>query len=239
MNEDSSIRSGDMKGTSEIGRVFDEMSNQYTDIMDQMVPHYRKLITSMLELLPANFHPVRVLDLGCGNGNVSTLSMVLFPNAKHHLVDASEDMISACNERFKGRSATYEQCLFQSMELKADTYDLVIAGFSLHHLETNEKKLFFNRLFPAMTKQGIFTCADLFINKEDEEHEMLLKAWQKFVFSKGRSIEDWDWLINHYDAYDRPNKYADQEDWLLNAGFARVELSWSDGHWGCFHAYKQ
>jgi len=238
MSEQFSMRKGDSLQPSEIGHVFDEMSEQYTDIMEQMVPHYRKLITSMLELLPENFEPVRVLDLGCGNGNVSTLSMALFPNAQHHLVDASEDMIAACKERFKGRPATYEQCLFQQLEMKSDTYDLVLAGFSLHHLEADEKEQFFKRLYPSMTDQGVFTCADLFINKEDKEHNHLLKEWQMFVFSTGRTIEDWDWLADHYGAYDRPDKYRDQESWLLNAGFERVELSWNKGHWGCLHAYK-
>ena len=82
-----------------IGQVFDEMSELYTDIMDHMVPHYRKLISSMFEYLPQSFKPKRILDLGCGNGNVSGLSMTLFPDAHYHLIDASDEMIRTCKAR--------------------------------------------------------------------------------------------------------------------------------------------
>jgi len=224
-------------GSNEIGKVFDDMSDQYTDIMDHMVPWYRKLLASMLEYLPKDFKPNRILDLGCGNGNVSRASMVLFPDAQHHLVDASDDMIGLCQKKFSGSSNTYEHNLFQELEFEPDTYDLVMAGFSLHHLNATEKEQFFANLYPAMTNKGIITCADLFINKDAVEHEQLLKEWKAFVYSSGKTKEDWDWLLDHYDAYDRPSDYLDQRQWLTNAGFTRVELSWNDGHWGCYHAY--
>lgn len=221
-----------------IGQVFDEMSDQYTDIMDHMVPHYRKLIATMFDHLPADFKPERILELGCGNGNVSAQSTALFPDAKHHLVDASDEMIQLCKERFADLSITYEQNLFQNLQLPPDTYDLVIAGFSLHHLEAEEKAEFFVKLCPAMTSTGIFTCADLFVNKDSEEHDQLLEDWKAFLYNSGRTRDDWDWLVDHYNKYDRPSAYSDQQNWLSRAGFTNVELSWSDGHWGCYHALR-
>ncbi len=222
----------------EIGQVFDEMSDKYTDIMDHMVPHYRKLIASMLECLPAGFKPLRILDLGCGNGNVSAVSMALFPGAHHHLVDASEEMIGLCKTRFEGRSISYEHNLFQNLEYIPGTYDLVLAGFSLHHLDAGGKRKFFTELFPGLTEIGVLACADLFINKESEEHRHLLNDWNSFAFASGKTQEDWDWVMDHYDAYDRPSAFNDQQKWLTKAGFVHVELSWNAGHWGCFHAYK-
>ena len=97
----------------------------------------------------------------------------------------------------------------------------MLAGFSLHHLNAEEKQQFFVNLFPAMTEQGIFACADLFVNKDSEEHEQVLNDWKKFIFSTGTPPEDWDWLMDHYSAYDRPSRYSDQELWLLKAGFAQ------------------
>ncbi len=224
--------------SAEIGQVFNEMSDQYTDIMDEMVPHYRRLISSMLEYLPADFKPDKILDLGCGNGNVCELSMVRFPDAEYHLVDASDDMIQLCKTRFSGHSMTYEQNLFQHLNLPSDTYDLVLAGFSLHHLNAEEKVLFFASLLPSLSAEGIFTCADLFVNKNSVEHEQLLSEWNTFATAPGKSREDWDWVKSHYETYDKPDEYMAQRSWLLEAGFRDVKLSWNEGHWGCYHAFK-
>jgi len=239
MSEKRNTREEDSIQSWEIGQVFDEMSEQYTDIMDHMVPHYRKLIASMLEYLPANFKPEQILDLGCGNGNVSGVSMALFPEAQHQLVDASDEMISLCQKRFAESSNTYEQNIFQDLRLAPDTYDLVLAGFSLHHLKAEEKEQFFKNLCPSMTEKGVFACADLFVNKDDDEHDQILKEWKSFTFESGKTQEDWDWVMDHYAAYDQPNNYSNQRKWLLKAGFERVELSWNEKNWGCFHAYKK
>jgi tRNA (cmo5U34)-methyltransferase len=232
-------QAGDSIKSWEIGQVFDEMSDQYTDIMDHMVPSYRKLIASMLKYLPESFKPCRILDLGCGNGNVAGVSMALFPDAHHHLVDASDEMIRMCKVRFAGSFNTYEHNVFQRLKFTPDTYDLVLAGFSLHHLDAVEKAQFFANLCPAMTEKGIFACADLFVNKDSQEHAQVLSEWKKFIFRSGKSAEDWNWLMDHYNAYDRPSKYTDQQRWLSKAGFARVELSWNDRQWGCYHAHKR
>ena len=228
----------DLTQTDGIGHVFDEMSDRYTDVMDSMVPHYRKLSKSMLGLLPEPFNPEKVLDLGCGNGNVSMLSTTLYPHAHHHLVDASEEMIQLCKKRFSGTPMTYDQNFFQSLQLSPNTYDLVLAGFSLHHLTAGEKELFFANLCPALTTKGIFACADLFLNKESAEHEQFLVDWKTFVINSGKSNADWNWLFDHYGKYDIPSTYSDHRNWLIKAGFNRVELSWNDGFWGCLHAYK-
>ena len=128
--------------------------------------------------------------------------------------------------------------MFQDLDLQGSAYDLVLAGFSLHHLESEDKKGLFRTLQSAIGSGGVFACADLFVDKQSDEHEALLAEWENFSLGSGRSKEDWEWLMDHYNRYDRPDAFDDQREWLLEAGFSTVSMSWNQGHWGCFHAFK-
>ena len=50
---------------------FDEFSKNYTTDMIGCVPHYLRLVESFIKYLPENFSPTSILDLGCGNGNIT------------------------------------------------------------------------------------------------------------------------------------------------------------------------
>jgi tRNA (cmo5U34)-methyltransferase len=222
----------------DIGNVFDEMSGEYTDIMDSMVPHYRKLLTSLVEYLPQDFAPRSILELGCGNGNATHLISSRFPGVPLHLVDASEEMLAQCAERHRHLAfLTFEQSFFQELILNPETYDLVVAGVSLHHLDHNEKKDFFPAVYSCLKPGGYFTCCDLFINKEDPEHASFLEEWKIFIENNG-APKNWDWLMDHYGKYDKPTAYSDQERWLLEAGFSSAIQCWNFDYWGCFQAKK-
>jgi len=222
-----------------IGDVFNEMSSDYDSVMDRMVPHYRKLIMSIFEYLPETFKPGRIADLGCGNGNPAILASTVYPKASMHLVDASEQMLTLCRKRLAIDAYEYSHEMFQDLSLQPNSYDLVYACFSLHHLDGPEKQLFFREIFKALKSGGIFASADLFINKEEEFHKTHLKQWREFFESNGLSPDDWVWVMEHYNAYDKPSSFNDQQRWLLEAGFSRVRLSWNVGQWGCFHAFKE
>jgi len=239
MNINTDLGTMETPMLQDIGKVFDEMAEAYTNIMDDMVPHYRTLITSMFEFLPKGFDPHNILELGCGNGNITAVCRAIYPDAQYHLVDASAEMIYQCKKRFGSERIQYEKNFFQNLELEADKYDLMIAGFSLHHVPGPEKRALFINLHPALASGGVLTTSDLFVNKEDEPHHSeVMGQWRTFIMDNGRTDEDWVWIMDHYQKYDRPSAYADQKEWLKVAGFSAVYLSWNDRSWGCFHAVK-
>ena len=226
-----------MSDNLKIGDVFDEVSSRYDSVMHEMVPHYRELIAAMFGYLPADFDPGHMLDLGCGNGNSSTVATNLFPRAKMHLVDASPDMLTICRERL-GQGFTFDEVLFQDLELEEGRYDLAFACFSIHHLDGEEKRAFFKKIFSWLKGGGVFAYADLFIEKAGTDHQGHLKEWKSYCISNGKTEDDWEWLMDHYDKYDRPNGYDEQIRWIREAGFTDVKISWNEGQWGCLHATR-
>ena len=227
-----------MQSNSEIGQVFDVMSPEYTAIMDDMVPGYRTSMSAMLTNLDADMPISRVMDLGCGNGNVTALCRSVYPNAHIHLLDASAEMLSLCKTRMGEENLSFEQNTFQKYDPAPNSYDLVLAGMSVHHLDGAEKSYVFQKIAHSLRQGGVFACADLMINKSDEAHPAFLETWKEFIYSNGRTSEDWDWLMDHYEKYDRPSSFEDMKLWLEKAGFSKIERTWAQGYWGCLHAWK-
>ena len=77
-----------MKVKDSIAAEFDQFSGNYTEDMSKCVPHYRKLLSCFCDCLPDDFSPDAILDLGCGNGNVTALLLKKFPHAHYTLLDA-------------------------------------------------------------------------------------------------------------------------------------------------------
>ena len=227
-----------MKIRETLATEFDRFSNTYTEDMIRCVPHYLRLLSSIGDGLPEGFSAQKILDLGCGNGNVTALLLEKFPEAEYTLLDASPDMLELCRKRFSSKNITCVRSYFRDYTFPVDYFDLIAASFSLHHSDSEEKQWIFPLLHAALKQGGLFTCSDLMIDKNSPEHYGLVKDWEAFVNANHPDGEKWEWLAEHYEAYDRPDDYAHQRSWLLDAGFRGVAIGWRTGHWINFSAVK-
>jgi len=202
------------------------------------VPHYSKLVSAFTSYLPKNFIPKYILDLGCGNGNVTSKILQLFPESNFTLLDASQEMITLCKARFKTYKVKYVKSYFNDYRFKSDYYNLITAGFSLHHCDSEEKKSLFKRIYKSLKKGGVFSFSDLMVNKNKPEHSKLLKEWEAFVNRNFPDGEKWEWLMEHYNEFDYPDDYTDQMQWLKEAGFTIINLPFKENYWINIQAVK-
>ncbi len=214
-----------------IGEVFDEIHSDYTDKMLRWVPHYEDLL-SLYEKRPAltGPHPA-ILDLGAGNGNATARILKRYPQAQIQLLDASEDMLHVAKSRFRRfEGLTFTQGMMQDLQPRPDSTDLVIACFSLHHLQAVDKQQVFQKVRELLREDGCFSYADLFVDRTSPEHEGFIEHWKAYVLDHG-TTEDWQYLHDHYFRYDHPNSIDDQVKWLDEAGFSQIEISVFDRYW--------
>ena len=113
-----------MKVKDSIAAEFDQFSGNYTEDMTKCVPHYPKLLTCFSDCIPDDFSPDAVLDLGCGNGNVTALLLNRFPHAHYTLLDASPEMLALCKQRFAGKNVTCVEHYFRDYDFPRDRFDL-------------------------------------------------------------------------------------------------------------------
>jgi len=217
----------------DIGEVFDELIDNYTENMCRWVPHYLKLVVETIDSVPIDAQVNKILDLGCGNGNVSILATARFPQAGIYLVDASHGMLDVARSRLQGKVIlNCSHINIQDLHFNEPNFDLVTACFSLHHLSGQEKQDIFHRIKGWLKSGGFFSYSDLFVEKDDSEtHSKVLKKWESFVRQNSNGSQDWDFLSDHYMRYDWPNREAIQQEWLTNAGFSSFKWHRFDEVW--------
>lgn len=222
----------------DIAKEFDAFSSDYTSDMIRCVPHYLNLVEYQTRRLPADFRPARILDLGCGNGNLSVELSALYPKASYILADISEEMLRLSLQRMECFATEVQLKSFDQLEFEDASLDLVVAGFSLHHVPAEQKRAVFDKMARWLRKGGIFAYGDLMINKSQAEHISLLIEWESFVLGNYPDEEKWLWLMEHYDNFDSPDNFYDQIQWLEKAGFSSVRIAWQESYWTCLYAVR-
>jgi ubiquinone/menaquinone biosynthesis C-methylase UbiE len=227
-----------MKLQDTIAAEFNEFSKDYTNDMVRCVPHYLKLLGHFSHDLPSNFNPKQILDLGCGNGNITSQLLKQYPNAHVTLLDASDKMLELCKAQFGTKSKNYVQSYFQDYNFKTNGFNLIAAGFSLHHCNANDKQTLFKSIYKALKPNGVLAYSDLMINRNSKTHQQLIQDWNVFVNSNYPDTEKWNWIMNHYKTYDHPDSLKKQLKWLQQAGFSNFKISIYDRYWVHLKAFK-
>jgi ubiquinone/menaquinone biosynthesis C-methylase UbiE len=226
-----------MKLQENIVKEFNEFSKNYTADMVKVVPFYLKLLEQFSEDIPNNLNPKHILDLGCGNGNITSKLLKVFPKAYYTLLDASENMLELCQAQFGSLNKTYVQSYFQDYEYPIHRVDMVVAGFSLHHCNAKDKQQLLKNIYKSLTHNGVFICSDLMIDRKTKEHESLLEYWKDFVLNSSDN-KTWNWLMEHYKTYDNPDSLNNQLKWLKEAGFTNFKVTIHNSYWVHLKAFK-
>jgi tRNA (cmo5U34)-methyltransferase len=177
----------------------------------------------------------RLLDLGCGDGILGRAVMAEHPGAYGAFLDFSEYMIEAAKKK-----ADVQRASFAVHDLGSKTwvksvgdqpFDLVLSGFSIHHLPDERKRELYREIFDLLRPGGMFlnlehvapnsqwanqAFDDLFIDSLWSHH-------QKHGGTKSRDEVAKEW-------YFRPDKTENllapvelQCQWLREIGFREVD----------------
>ncbi|MBK8505256.1 MAG: hypothetical protein IPL46_25500 [Saprospiraceae bacterium] len=77
---------------------------------------------------------------------------------------------------------------------------------------------------------GIFAYADLFINKNDPDHDAFFEKWKAFVI-RHQLNGDWEYLADHYKQYDTPDNVPTQLEWLQKLNFREIKVTIFESYW--------
>ncbi|TVR20256.1 MAG: class I SAM-dependent methyltransferase [Anaerolineaceae bacterium] len=94
----------------------------------------------LLDILPAPSAPVRVLDVGCGNGRFGVFLAEAWgaERVRYHGVDNNADLLRYAREALADRTSaatfTAQDVIAQPLDTPTAAYDLVVAFGLLHHV---------------------------------------------------------------------------------------------------------
>ncbi len=214
---------------------FGSMAESYDSLIHRAVPRYDEMIARLLDYLPND--PRRVLELGCGTGNLSLQLANAFPRAELTLVDASAEMIALVRSRI-GESelvsaprVAYVEARFEDLDLPAKPFDLIVSSISLHHVE--DKRSLYVRLRSLIQDGGRFCFADQIRGEPESNHEVNWERWLDFCRERGNCTpEEIDSLVQHALAHDHYTTLSDHITLLGRAGFSEIDCVWRNWMWG-------
>lgn len=175
------------------------------------LPHIGEGEGVLLEMLPER--PLRVLDLGTGDGRLLDLVVAHRPGSSGVALDASPLMLQKARERFAGREGVrvLEHDLNEPLP-EMGRFGAVVSRIALHHLEDDRKRSLYGEVFEALEPGGLFLNLDRVASPTPALR-------RRFLAAMGRSPD-------FRDPVDRPLDLFAQLLWLRGIGFSDVDCYW-------------
>ncbi len=201
--------------------AFDRAAGYYDDWVRQAIPGYEQLFTKAVELLPFPADAeIEVLDLGTGTGLFAARVARSHPRAGFVLCDLAAEMLELARRRFAALPNRAELREGDLREIDAqERYDVVISSLAIHHLEHDEKRALFGRIFRSLRPGGAFVNVDQVRGETPAFEALYWDSWLRMVRAAGAPEEQIQASIERRRRFDRDARLADQVAWLREAGF--------------------
>ncbi len=197
----------------------------------------------MLELL-VYFMPFkpeqefRVMDMGCGTGNVTLMIKKKYPNAVVTCLDMAVNMLEEAKQKLKDYSdIRYVVADFSDYEFDA-RFDAIVSSLTFHHLDEGDKRRLYERIFNALEFDGIFITGDVVLASSDLVQELSMERWKQHMRDCITEEEVGEAVERYYEE-DRPCKLMDELSWLEKTGFSDVDVYWKYGSLALYGATKK
>ena len=183
----------------------------------------------------------RILDIGCGAGNLTLKLLSEIGPLECHLADLSLPMLERARQRTADH-ATNEPVIYQSdlrdLDFKENTFDAIVAGAVLHHLRDDADWLeTFRKLHTWLKPGGRLYVSDLIIFDEAPVQEVMWRRYGEYLESLG-GAEYRDKVFDYIEKEDSPRSLPFQIALLQKSGFASYDILHRNSVFACYYASK-
>lgn len=202
---------------------YDALAAGYDGAIARCVPRYGEMLDAILRYLPDRLAPRRIVELGCGGGNLTRRLLAAFPEAEIHAVDFSRAMLE---QVARDAPARLHPVHGEFGEVEFEDVDLVSSSIAIHHLDDGAKRALFARIRTWLRPGGVFCYSDQFRGESDETYARQLATWKDEAAGLGASEREWTAWMDHQEAHDHHAPLRAQLRWLEEAGFDRIDCVW-------------
>jgi tRNA (cmo5U34)-methyltransferase len=206
---------------------FEDEAKEFDRIISEIVPFYNEMINALVSSIPfSKSFSFKVLDLGCGTGNISYNIKKRFPDSKITCVDLANNMIEIAQKKLsKYDDIKYIITDFRDLKFEEE-YEAIVSSLAFHHLTDKDKKRFYKKIYNALSDKGVFYNADNVLGSNKYLQDIYMEKWKDFMHKKvSMGKIERKWLPKHKEE-DIPAKLIDQIKWLAEIGFRDVDVIW-------------
>lgn len=223
----------------DVESFYNLISGEYTDMLERLVPRYREMLWMILDYAPKNLNPKRIVDLGCGTGNLSEGILNQYPEAEVIAVDLSEAILQEASKRLKNYpNITYLNKDFNVLDFEAGSIDLVVSSIALHHLTDPQKEKLLKKIYQWLSPEGVLIFGDQFSGSTKTLYMQHMANWKRTT--EGQNVPDSEWKLwmEHQDNHDFHTSVENYFNWCQQIGFKNSDVVWRYFLWSVFIAHK-
>lgn len=171
-----------------------------------------------------------------------TQTVLHFTDAKiATILDLSCPMLEQAKKRISalthGKVRTIQGDI-RNMDIKSETYDIVIAAAVLHHLrEYYEWKSVFEKIYKSLVAGGSFWVSDLISQEDRRIQKMSMGKYGDYLKEIGGESYKND-VFEYVEKEDTPRSMTFQMELMKDVGFKKIEILHKNSVFGSFGAIK-
>ena len=183
----------------------------------------------------------KVLDLGCGAGNLTLRVMNEVGPMECHLVDLSLPMLERAQSRVTDGGAVnsfiYQQDM-RELDFPECSVDAIFAAAALHHLRGDEEwEAVFGNIWKWLKPGGRLYVSDFVIFDDPRFHEIMWARYGDYLVGLGGE-EYRDKVFAYIEVEDTPRSLAYQLELTRKSGFASSDVLHRNGVFVSYFAKK-
>ncbi len=200
---------------------------QFDDHIKLIVPRYEELHDAVLRSIPPDLpENLKILELGCGTGELTKKLCERYPKAHIIGIDYSPRMLALCQEklkRFQGRVQLIEGD-FAHADLPS-ACDVVISTLAIHHLTDPQKLELFRKIHGALKREGWFVNGDVVLFESPRHLFLQDQVRSEHATAHGVDLSALD-AETHAGSGDNLSTLKTQLNLLEIAGFHSIDVIW-------------
>ncbi|WP_316776490.1 class I SAM-dependent methyltransferase [Pedobacter antarcticus] len=229
---------------AEIRARFDQDVERFSNLETGQLTTIDATITMELCTEAASYinpNATALLDIGCGAGNYTLKMLSKLPNLNCTLNDLSKPMLDKAFERVSDVTAGDVNVIHDDMrnlELGENTFDIVLAAATLHHLRDDaDWEMVFRKIFLALKPGGSFWISDLITHDSPLIVELFESRYGAYLETLGGP--EYRQKVLDYIAYeDTPRSLNYQLDLMKRTGFRDTEILHKNSYFAAFGGVK-
>ncbi len=127
-------------------------------IAKKLVGGFFNSIENLLDHNAFNTNPMRVIEIGAGEGHVSQKVIDRFPDAQFYLTDVYDDRLDLSKKLLSQKPNVHFQFEdINNIQFEDDYFDLIICCEVLEHIDNYQKGL--NEIYRVLKPEGLFLAS--------------------------------------------------------------------------------